>query len=77
MIRLRLQSLDEAREVVERLRGTPRAHLPEGEWPLARVLNHCAVSIDCTLHGFPVMKPALIRRSIGPLILRAFLLLIL
>ncbi|MBS2023096.1 MAG: DUF1569 domain-containing protein [Deltaproteobacteria bacterium] len=70
---LKLSSLAEAAEAVARLRGAPNARLKGGEWPLARVLNHCALSLDCSRTGFPVMKPVLVRRTVGPLVLRIFL----
>ena len=73
MAGLRLSTLAEEASAVERLRGAPGARLPPEEWPLARVLNHCAVSLDCTRKGFPVMRSVLIRRTLGPLVLRLFL----
>lgn len=51
--------------------GPSRA--PHGPWSAAQVLEHCAQSIDCSLHGFPVMKPAIVRATVGPLVLRRFL----
>jgi hypothetical protein len=47
----------------ERLRG----------WPIDKALRHCAQSIDASIEGFPQLKPALIRKTIGRLVARRFL----
>lgn len=36
-----------------------------GAWPLSTVLDHCAQSIEMSLDGFPQMKPALFRKTVG------------
>ena len=43
-----------------------------GPWSLAKVLDHCAASIEYSLSGYPRNKPALVRATIGPLVLGHF-----
>ena len=42
-------------------------------WPIPKVLVHCAQSIDASIDGYPKMKPALLRKTIGRLVARRFL----
>lgn len=37
------------------------------------VLSHCAESIECSLTGYPKLKPAFVRATIGRLVKRRFL----
>ncbi|MEM6993129.1 MAG: DUF1569 domain-containing protein [Myxococcota bacterium] len=50
--------------------GTPE---PRRGWAWARVLEHCAQSIEYSIDGFPKPKPAIIRATIGRLVARRFL----
>ena len=36
-----------------------------GSWDLARVLTHCAQSIEYSMSGYPKLKPALFRATVG------------
>jgi hypothetical protein len=44
-----------------------------GPWSTAQHLVHCADSIDFAVTGYPRMKPAFIRGTIGKLVKRRFL----
>jgi Protein of unknown function (DUF1569) len=68
----RFESLDQAAASVRSL-DLAAAGLPPGEWPLWRVLAHCAQSLEYGIDGFPRMKPAIVRATIGRLVLRRFL----
>lgn len=41
-------------------------------WTPAEVFNHCAQSIDYSLDGYPELKPAWFRHSVGPLAFSVF-----
>ena len=42
------------------------------EWPLPRVLEHCAQSIEFSLHGFPQAEPEWFQASVGALAFAVF-----
>jgi hypothetical protein len=42
-------------------------------WTLAQHLDHCAESIAASVDGYPALKPALVRGTIGKLVKRRFL----
>jgi hypothetical protein len=46
---------------------------PGGSWTLAQTLHHCAESIESSLTGYPKLKPAFVRATIGALVKRRFL----
>jgi len=53
-----------AREaVLELLFKTPRLKSP---WTLPQMLQHTAQSIEFSIHGFPALKPAWFRSTLGP-----------
>ena len=54
----------------ERLREAP-LHTRSG-WDLAHVLHHSAQSIEYSLNGFPQMKPAWFRASLGAMAFAVF-----
>jgi hypothetical protein len=41
-------------------------------WSPAEVFNHCAQSVEYSISGYPELKPAWFRHSIGPLAFSAF-----
>jgi hypothetical protein len=67
-----IASLADVRSLLGEWRDAP-ARAASGAWSPAQVLEHCAQSIDCSLHGFPVLKSAFVRGFVGPLVLRRFL----
>ena len=44
-----------------------------GPWSTAQHLDHCAASIAASIDGYPALKPALVRATIGKLVKRRFL----
>ncbi len=68
---LRLHSLAEAKDELGRLAGRD-VDVGEG-WSLPRVLLHCKQSIDASIDGYPKLKPAFVRATIGRLVARRFL----
>ena len=56
-------SVDAALRTLEQLRtNAPRMN---GAWDLARVLHHAAQSVEYSMAGFPELKPAWFRASVG------------
>jgi len=55
-------NLAAARAAVQAAAGGWRA---SGTWNMAQVLNHAAQSVEYSLNGFPEMKSALFRHTVG------------
>jgi hypothetical protein len=68
-----IASLADVTALLRTWRSEDPRRAPAGPWSAAQVLEHCAQSIDCSLHGFPVLKSAIVRSLVGPLVLRRFL----
>ncbi|MET1076876.1 MAG: DUF1569 domain-containing protein [Pseudomonas sp.] len=49
-----------------------RALRSEGAWSVAAVFNHCAQSIEYSLDGYPELKPAWFRQTLGPAVFEVF-----
>ena len=63
-------SLAGVRRSIEQLRGgTVRS---TGVWDLAHVLHHFAQSVEYSMTGFPELKPAWFRHSVGPVAFAVF-----
>ncbi|KQW55400.1 DUF1569 domain-containing protein [Variovorax sp. Root411] len=62
--------LARAMRTLEHLRETP-LHTRSG-WDLAHVLHHCAQSVEYSLDGFPQLKPAWFRASLGAMAFAVF-----
>jgi hypothetical protein len=73
MTEVRLSSLREARSAVRALLDRPGARPLTGSWTLAQILDHCAQSIDASIRGFPLHKPAIVKKTVGRLVLWRFL----
>ena len=69
---LQLSSLSNALAHLESLGPAASIDVP-GPWSWAQTLEHCAQSIECSLNGFPKLKPAFVRATIGRLVIRKFL----
>lgn len=67
----RFDSLDQAMTRLDALAG--QAVTVPGTWSWAQVLEHCAQSIEYSLDGFPRLKPAIVRGTIGRLVAGRFL----
>ncbi|HEY1026851.1 MAG TPA: DUF1569 domain-containing protein [Pseudomonas sp.] len=57
-------SLEGARQVLDDLRGRALASI--SGWSPGEVFNHCAQSIEYSMDGYPELKPAWFRHSLGP-----------
>lgn len=75
MSRLRFTSLAEATSAVAALgqRSQASVDVSEGTWSPARVLHHCAASIECSVQGFPRHKPWPVRAIARQFVLRKWL----
>jgi len=62
--------LPRAMRTLERLRTTPLR--TRSGWDLAQVLHHSAQSIEYSLDGFPQLKPAWFRASVGSMAFAVF-----
>lgn len=71
MERRHVTSLQEIRDELENL--NPDNLAVEGPWSVAQVFSHCAQSIEYSLIGFPLDKPAWFQNTLGKLVLRKFL----
>ena len=69
---LKLASFDEVAREIDALEraGSPRV---SGAWSLPKVLEHCAQSIEYSVTGYPVLRSAPFRATIGPLVKWRFL----
>ncbi len=72
---LRFASLEEARQALLRWQqgGGSNSNPPAGPVSLHQMLHHCAQSLEYGLSGFPELKPAWFRASIGPAAAQVFL----
>lgn len=71
MERRRVGSLDEIRAELASL--DPDELSVDGPWSVAQVFSHCAQSIEYSMIGFPLAKPAWFQATAGKLVLRKFL----
>ena len=67
---LKFQTLDQALEELGRLEQNPPKL--ESEWSVAKVLVHCAQSIEYSMQGFPQNRSVIIRKLIGPMVYARF-----
>lgn len=70
---LQFSTLQDALQALAKLKTAPALRNQGGMSPF-RTLNHCAQSIEFSLHGFPALKPAVFRATVGPIAARYFLL---
>ena len=63
-------SLEAARELLQQLAASPLRSV-QG-WSPAEVFNHCAQSVDYSMDGYPQLKPAWFRQSLGPAVFDLF-----
>ncbi|MBF7729627.1 DUF1569 domain-containing protein [Pseudomonas sp. N040] len=63
-------SLAAARQLLQQLAG--QALRSEQGWTPAEVFNHCAQSVDYSMDGYPQLKPAWFRHSLGPAVFDLF-----
>jgi hypothetical protein len=66
-----VQSFDDVLRELDRLEQSLPA--PTTGWSLFKTLSHCAQSIEYSVHGYPRLKPAVLRKTVGKLVARRFL----
>jgi Protein of unknown function (DUF1569) len=69
----RFRSLEEAENELINLHNISPRIDTSGEWALPVTLDHCAESLEGSLHGYPQLKPQWFRYSVGPLAKHVFL----
>jgi hypothetical protein len=70
---VRFSSFDEVLQRLDAIDAAgDRARTREG-WALPQVLSHCAQSVELSIEGFPVMRAALFRGTIGRIVRARFL----
>ncbi|MGN7762970.1 DUF1569 domain-containing protein [Paenibacillus sp. 22594] len=47
--------------------------IPTKQWPLYEILAHCAQTIEYSMTGYPQLKPRIVRKTIGRIVIRKFL----
>jgi hypothetical protein len=68
--RLTFSSLDQVMPEVDRLLGGYKAI---GNWSLGQMCSHLTQAITGSIGGFPVQAPWLLRKTLGPIIIRGIL----
>jgi hypothetical protein len=63
-------TLQSARQILQQLGSTVLRS--EQGWSPAEVFNHCAQSVDYSMDGYPQLKPAWFRQSVGPAVFDLF-----
>jgi uncharacterized protein DUF1569 len=66
-----IASFDDVLREIAALEQAPPA-TPRG-WSVFKALSHCAQSIECSMHGYPRLKPAILRKTVGKIVARRFL----
>lgn len=59
-----------AQQVLQQMAG--KALVSNKGWTPAEVFNHCAQSVDYSMDGYPELKPAWFRHSLGPAVFDVF-----
>ncbi len=71
----KLKSLQNLKDVSEFLTACESGKVTlkiQGEWSLGKVFTHCAQSIEYSLNGFPDMKSAVFRGTVGSVAFSVF-----
>lgn len=68
---LRFETLGDALVEIGKLAGA-KPDVGDG-WSVAKVALHCKQSIDASIDGYPAMKPAVIRATVGRFVAWRFL----
>lgn len=64
-------SLKDAEESLLRLKNAKEIVCPH--WNLSEIYLHCAQTIDYSMSGYPQLKPAIVRATVGRLAIHKFL----
>ena len=68
---IKLNSLDEAQE--ELIKLADKQLVNDLDWSPYQSFVHCAKTVDYSMSGYPSIKPAIIRNTVGKLVIRKFL----
>ena len=66
-----LISLLEAKKAILNLSGDTLAS--QSEWSAYEIFVHCAKTIEYSMTGYPSLKPAIVRNTVGKLVINKFL----
>ena len=66
---IKLTSLLEAKKAISNL----NENTLQSEWSSYEIFVHCAKTIDYSMIGYPSLKPAIVRNTVGKLVIRKFL----
>lgn len=69
MTELRFTSLEQALRAALRLRAAGVVTMSEGTWSPAQAIHHLAASIECSVRGYPRLRPWIVRAIAGRLVL--------
>ncbi|GIT90857.1 hypothetical protein JANAI62_13120 [Jannaschia pagri] len=59
--------------IIDRLQDTPLdAFAPSSSWSLARTFDHLAQGVEFSMTGYPDLRSAVFRHTVGPLAFAAF-----
>ena len=70
-MKLTLKGLEESKEIIKRIDSKDR--IIGTDWSGYQILVHCSKTIEYAMTGYPRMKPALIRGTIGKIAIHKFL----
>lgn len=71
MENLQLLSLSDVK--TELLRIDAKSQSKIKNWTFYEILSHCSQTIEYSMTGYPAMKPALLRNTVGRLVIKRFL----
>ncbi|SHL37999.1 Protein of unknown function [Anaerocolumna jejuensis DSM 15929] len=70
-VKINSSSLEDAEENLLRLKNSRDVKCPN--WNVSEICQHCAQSINYSMTGYPQLKPALIRATVGRAAIHKFL----
>lgn len=68
---IKLKNLSEAREALLNLNENSLSS--QSKWTSYEIFVHCSKTIEYSMTGYPAMKPAIVRYTIGKLAIKKFL----
>lgn len=66
-----ISSLDEAKKKLMEL--SKQKVIQGANWSAYKVFVHCAKTIEYAMTGYPALKPAIVRKTIGRIVIKKFL----
>lgn len=68
---VKLKSLSKSKEPISNLNEKKLSS--KSQWTAYQSLLHCSKTIEYSMIGYPVLKPAIIRNTIGKMVIKKFL----